>query len=55
LPLKLFPSGNYYYTYSDMIDQPYLIHFNWVGGDEKKIRMAKYNKWYIPSGSDRML
>jgi hypothetical protein len=55
LPLKLFPSGNYYYTYSDMIDQPYLIHFNWVGGNEKKIRMAKYNKWYIPSGSDRML
>ena len=55
LPLKLFPSGNYFYTYSDMIDHPYLIHFNWITGNEKKTRMAKYNKWYIPSGSEHGL
>ena len=46
LPLKLFPSGNYFYTYSDIIDHPFLIHFNWVIGNEKKTRMAKYNKWF---------
>ncbi len=46
LPLKLFPTGNYYYQYNIDI-QPYLIHFNWVIGHEKKTKMIKYNKWYI--------
>jgi hypothetical protein len=46
LPLSLFPTGNYYYQYNNVI-QPYLIHFNWVVGHEKKDKMIKYNKWYI--------
>ena len=47
LPLALFPSGKYYYQYSEEI-KPYLIHFNWVVGHEKKNKMVKYNKWFIP-------
>jgi len=47
LPLDLFPTGNHYYNFNDVITQPYLIHFNWVVGHEKKMRMKKYNKWYI--------
>ena len=35
LPLQLFPTGNYYYRFYETI-QPYLIHFNWVVGHEKK-------------------
>jgi hypothetical protein len=46
LPLKLFPTGNYYYQYNKNI-QPYLIHFNWVIGHEKKNKMMYYNKWYV--------
>ena len=46
LPLELFPNGKYYYEYSNNI-QPYLIHFNWIVGHEKKKKMIKYNKWYI--------
>ena len=46
LPLSLFPTGKYYYNYSNNI-KPYLIHFNWIEGHEKKQRMIKYNKWYI--------
>jgi hypothetical protein len=46
LPLALFPSGKYYYQYSEEI-KPYLIHFNWVVGHEKKNKMVKYNKWLI--------
>jgi hypothetical protein len=46
LPLKLFPTGKYFYDYNSVI-QPYLIHFNWIVGHEKKNKMLQYNKWYI--------
>ena len=46
LPLDLFPTGKYFYDYNTII-QPYIIHFNWVVGHEKKNKMIKYNKWYI--------
>jgi hypothetical protein len=46
LPLQLFPTGNYYYEYNNII-QPYIIHFNWVIGDEKIQKMLHHNKWYI--------
>lgn len=46
LPLQLFPTGRYYYEYNKNI-QPYLIHFNFVIGHEKKNTMIHYNKWYI--------
>jgi hypothetical protein len=46
LPLSLFPNGQYYYTMNTKIT-PYLIHFNWVIGNEKIDRMYFFNKWYI--------
>jgi len=49
LPLQLFPTGRYYYEYNKNI-QPYMIHFNWVVGHEKKNRMKYYNKWYRING-----
>ena len=45
LPLELFPTGNYYYNNSDNIN-PYMIHFNWVVGHQKKQKMISYNKWF---------
>lgn len=42
----LFPNGYIYYNHTDKIINPYLIHFNWVIGDEKKTLMKKYKKWY---------
>ena len=47
LPLKLFPTGKYYYEYTHNIISPYLIHFNGTVGHEKIEIMKKYNKWYI--------
>jgi hypothetical protein len=47
LPLYLFPTGEYYYNYNNVIDNPYLIHFNWVTGHEKKNKMIYYNKWKL--------
>ncbi len=45
IPLNLFPSGKYYYTYHEKL-QPYLIHFNWVIGHQKQNKMIQHNKWY---------
>ena len=47
LPLRLFPNGQYYYKKITKYDKPYLIHFNWVVGHEKKKKMKEHNKWYI--------
>jgi hypothetical protein len=44
LPLDLFPNGKYYYNNSNLT--PYLIHFNWLTGHDKKIAMKHYGKWY---------
>jgi len=44
LPLDLFPNGKYYYNNSNLT--PYLIHFNWCIGNEKKYKMKHYGKWY---------
>jgi hypothetical protein len=46
LPLYLFPTGEYYYKYNNGMN-PYLIHFNWVVGHEKKNKMIYYNKWKL--------
>jgi len=51
LPLPLFPTGKYFYQYSGEIN-PYLIHFNWVVGHEKRNKMIKYNKWYMLPRAD---
>jgi len=45
LPLSLFPYGDYYYKNNSFI-VPYLIHFNWVVGHEKKAKMIYYGKWF---------
>jgi len=50
LPLDLFPNGRYYFKYSSSIN-PYLIHFNWTIGNEKKEKMKFYNKWIFDSPS----
>jgi hypothetical protein len=49
LPKDLFPNGGYYYKNIDKISDPYMIHFNFVVGHEKKNRMKKYNKWFLNS------
>jgi len=46
LPLSLFPNGRYYYSNFRNIS-PYIIHFNWIVGNEKKNKMIHFKKWYI--------
>lgn len=43
----LFPNGYIYYNFNNQIKTPYLIHFNWVVGNEKIERMKTHKKWYL--------
>ena len=42
---NLFPNGKYYYEKHATLN-PYLIHFNFIVGHEKKNRMQQFEKWY---------
>ena len=46
LPLDDFPNGAHYYQYFETLD-PFLIHFNYIRGDEKQERMKFHNEWYL--------
>ena len=46
LPLSKFPNGRYYYANCQTI-KPYMIHFNWVVGHEKRQKMIEHEKWYM--------
>ena len=44
----LYPIGHHYYRYKEKIEnKTYLIHFNFAIGEEKIIKMKKYNKWFV--------
>tara|TARA_R110002072_G_scaffold87329_1_gene197125 strand:+ start:276 stop:1604 length:1329 start_codon:yes stop_codon:yes gene_type:complete len=46
LPELLYPNGKIYYeNFKDI--NPYIIHFNFVIGENKRIRMKKYNHLYL--------
>ena len=45
---NLFPFGNYWYKQNKKIEDPYIVHYNWVMGIDNKIKkMKKYNHWAI--------
>ncbi len=46
LPLEYFPNGPYYYENHEILN-PFIIHFNYVLGDEKIRLMKEYREWYI--------
>ena len=48
LPLALYPNGGYYYKNHSTL-KSYIIHFNWIGGTEKKSKMQELRKWYLDS------
>ena len=46
LPLDDFPNGPRFYNNFNNLD-PYLIHFNYVSGEEKINIIKKYGEWYL--------
>jgi len=46
LPLNNFPNGAHFYQFHETIE-PYMVHFNYVRGDEKLNRMKTHGEWYL--------
>ena len=46
LPLDDFPNGPRFYNNFENLD-PYLVHFNYISGEEKINIMKKYHEWYL--------
>lgn len=46
LELELYPNGRFYKKNKEMIN-PYMIHFNWIVGHDKRDKMKDNGKWYI--------
>ena len=40
-----FPNGAFFYQYKPKT--PYLVHFNWIVGHEKKAKMNECGMWYL--------
>ena len=47
LPRDLFPNGFYYYNKDKIASDCYLIHFNYLVGDEKRKRMIEDGYYYL--------
>tara|TARA_B100001057_G_C22590545_1_gene848802 strand:+ start:143 stop:850 length:708 start_codon:yes stop_codon:yes gene_type:complete len=46
LPLQHFPNGPYFYENYNKID-PFMVHFNYILGEDKISRMKELNEWYL--------
>lgn len=46
LDLDLFPHGFHYGNNKDRIN-PFMIHFNWLIGNDKEKKMREWGKWYL--------
>ena len=46
LPLNNFPNGAHFYQFHETLE-PYMVHFNYVRGDEKLNRMKTHGEWYL--------
>lgn len=46
LPLNKFPNGPHFYKYNSIL-KPFIIHFNYLLGEEKIKAIKKYGFWYI--------
>mgnify|MGYP001349577748 CR=1 FL=1 len=46
LPMALFPNGPYFYEHHKNLD-PYIVHFNFLIGHNKKDKMKEMGEWYL--------
>ena len=58
LPLDLFPNGQYHRAHHDARlrrARPFLIHFNWTVGGEKRAVMSHHGKWHLQADEEATL
>ncbi len=52
LSLELYPNGNYFYNNSKIKETCTLVHFNWVHGHEKLLKIKEYNLWLLTENEE---
>jgi hypothetical protein len=55
LPLEQYPNGKYFYEKIKENESCILVHFNWVKGHEKLIKMKKYNMWFLTEQEEEFM
>jgi hypothetical protein len=47
LPLRLYPNGNVFYNVAEVHASAILVHFNWVKGHKKLVKMKEHQMWLL--------
>jgi hypothetical protein len=57
LPLALFPNGQYFLRHTSALNRampgPFLVHFNWIIGKEKRKVMKAHGRWFVSDEDSR--
>jgi len=55
MPLELYPNGQYFYKYPHLKETCILVHFNWIQGNHKLVKMKEYNMWLLTEDEEELL
>lgn len=56
LNLDYYPNGAYYYKYYKEIDNDViLVHFNWILGHQKMVKMKEHNMWLLSEDEEEIV
>lgn len=55
MPLELYPNGQYFYNNPHLKETCILVHFNWVQGHEKLIKIKNYKMWLLTEKEEENL
>lgn len=56
LPLEMYPNGQYFYQHHVEIEHSaVLVHFNWIKGHNKMIKMREHQLWLLTEEDEEMI
>lgn len=56
MKLDNWPNGKYFYkNHLSLVDSLYAVHFNWLHGHEKLVKIKELNKWYLSEEDEEEL
>lgn len=55
MPLELYPNGQYFYRNPQLKETCILVHFNWIEGHKKLVKIKEYNMWLLTDDEEETL
>jgi len=55
LPLNNYPNGKYFYDNPQIKETCILVHFNWVQGHQKLLKIKEHNMWLLTENEEESL